>query len=94
MIVCFQNKIQEYLQNNFNSETMEYENDNINKAIIQIQVTKSGQIVVLKINSKSKALEKEMERILKNAPILLPAIKNGATINTSFTIPFAFAFKN
>ena len=86
---CTEDKVQAYIQKNFDKNTAKAisVNRNIenNKIYVRFIVNKQGTVENVGARSSNNSLNKEVERILKTLPKFSVGMHQGKAVNTSFT---------
>ena len=87
METCFFTSIKERVENEFNVPDIVSKEDY--KGILRIifNVTKTGELKVLYVNSIYKELETEAKRVFKTLPKIQPATYNGRAIEKQYILP-------
>ncbi|MEO9571056.1 MAG: energy transducer TonB [Polaribacter sp.] len=89
---CFDKKMKQFVQRNFDIELANELGLHSGKHKIQTQfvIDNKGEIVDVKIRTAYKALEKEANRIIKKLPKFKPGKQNSKTVKVRYNLPISF----
>ena len=93
--VCFEKKMKQFVQRNFNV-TLANEiglHAGKHKIYTQFVIDDKGEIVDVKIRTAYKTLEKEALRVIKKLPKFKPGIQNSRTVKVRYNLPIAFSLE-
>ena len=90
--VCFDKKMKQFVQRNFDIELANEIGLHSGKHKIQTQfvIDNKGEVVDIKIRTAYKALEKEANRIIKKLPKFKPGKQNSKTVKVRYNLPISF----
>ena len=90
--VCFDKKMKQFVQRNFDIELANEIGLHSGKHKIQTQfvIDNKGEVVDIKIRTAYKALEKEAKRIIKKLPKFKPGKQNSKTVKVRYNLPISF----
>ncbi|MCF6347971.1 MAG: M56 family metallopeptidase [Flavobacteriaceae bacterium] len=86
---CFQDKIKEHIQNNFDMSVatqLGLASDE-KKVYVQFKIDKNGIITETRARGPHKALEREALKTIKGLPKMQPGEHNGKKVGVKYTIP-------
>ena len=91
--ICFDKKMKQFVQRNFDAELANELGLNSGKHKIQTQfvIDKNGNIADVKIRAPHKQLEKETNRLIKKLPKFKPGKQNSKTVKVRYTLPITFS---
>lgn len=91
-IKCFERKIQQHIQRNFNSELAQEVglNSGKYKIITQFIIDKKGDVVDVKIRAPHTKLKKETNRVVNKIPKFIPGKQNNKEVKVKYTLPITF----
>ncbi len=91
-IKCFERKIQQHIQRNFNSELAQEVglNSGKYKIITQFIIDKKGDVVDVKIRAPHYKLKKETDRVVNKIPKFIPGKQNNKEVKVKYTLPITF----
>lgn len=88
----FNERIQAFVQNNFNSNTTI--NLGLNKGehriYTQFEIDEKGEVTNIKIRAPHPYLKNKIEKMLQKLPKLIPGKQNGKIVKTKYTLPISF----
>ena len=90
---CFDKKMKQFVQRNFNVELANELGLHSGKHKIQTQfiINKEGNVIDVKIRAPHKRLKKETQRIIKKLPKFKPGKQNNKSVQVRYTLPIAFS---
>ena len=90
---CFDKKMKQFVQRNFNVELANELGLHSGKHKIQTQfiINKEGNVIDVKIRAPHKSLKKETQRIIKKLPKFKPGKQNNKSVQVRYTLPIAFS---
>ena len=93
--VCFEKKMKQFVQRNFDVELASEIGLGTGKHKIYTQfvIDDKGEIVDVKIRTAYKTLEKEALRVIKKLPKFKPGIQNSKTVKVRYNLPIAFSLE-
>lgn len=88
----FDKRIRSFVQDNFDSSLTECLNLSEGKYRIfsQITVDKSGNITDIKVRAPHSKLKKEVEKMLRKLPQLIPGKQRNKAVKTKYALPITF----
>ena len=91
-IKCFERKIQQHIQRNFNSELAQEVglNSGKYKIITQFIIDKKGDVVDVKIRAPHYKLKNETDRVVNKIPKFIPGKQNNKEVKVKYTLPITF----
>ncbi len=88
---CMSQKIQEHVQQNFNTKMgKEVGLTGVNRVIVQFKIDKNGNIVDLKSRAPHPKLEEEAKRVINSLPQMIPGKQNGKAVGVMYSLPIVF----
>ena len=89
---CFDKKIKQFVQRNFDLELANELGLHSGNHRIQTQfiINQEGNIIDVKIRAPHKKLEKETQRIIKKLPKFKPGKQNNRTVKVRYLLPITF----
>ena len=87
---CFQEKIQEHIQNNFRFPDVAKEMGVSGKVFVLFVIDKNGNVANIKTRGPDKVLEQEAERIISTLPKMTPGRQRGKAVSVPYSIPIMF----
>ncbi|MGG6229880.1 energy transducer TonB [Tenacibaculum sp. SDUM215027] len=89
---CFERKIQQHIQRNFNSELAQEVglSSRKYKIITQFIIDKKGDVVDVKIRAPHPKLKNETERVVNKIPKFIPGKQNNKEVKVKYTLPITF----
>jgi len=87
---CFQEKIQEHVQKNFNYPEIAREMDIQGKVFVLFYIDNKGYVTGIKTRGPDRLLEKEAERIITSLPKMIPGNQRGKAVKVPYSIPITF----
>ena len=93
--VCFEKKMKQFVQRNFDVELANEIGLGTGKHKIYTQfvIDDKGEIVDVKIRTAYKTLEKEALRVIKKLPKFKPGIQNSKTVKVRYNLPISFSLE-
>ncbi|MCO7184393.1 energy transducer TonB [Tenacibaculum sp. XPcli2-G] len=91
-IKCFERKIQQHIQRNFNSElAQDVElNSGKYKILTQFVIDKLGNVTDIQIRAPHTKLKKETNRVVNKIPKFTPGKQNNKEVKVKYTLPITF----
>ncbi|CAM1345874.1 energy transducer TonB [Tenacibaculum crassostreae] len=89
---CFEQKIQQHIQRNFNAELAQDVglSSGKYKILTQFVIDKTGDIIDIKIRAPHMKLEKETDRVVNKLPKFQPGKQNNKEVKVKYTLPITF----
>jgi hypothetical protein len=88
---CMSQKIQEHVQENFNTNMgKELGLTGQNRVIVQFKINRNGEIVDVKSRAPHPKLEEEAKRVINSLPQMTPGEQNGTAIGVMYSLPIVF----
>ncbi|TXD91756.1 hypothetical protein ES724_16030 [Gillisia hiemivivida] len=88
---CMSEKIQEYVNEAFNTDLgKELNLKGVNRIIVQFKIDKSGNIIEARARAPHPALEAEAIRVINEIPQMVPGKQNGQASNVMYSLPIVF----
>lgn len=89
---CFERKMQQHIQRNFNSELAQEVglNSGKYKIITQFIIDKKGDVVDVKIRAPHFKLKNETDRVVNKIPKFTPGKQNNKEVKVKYTLPITF----
>ncbi|CAM1343026.1 energy transducer TonB [Tenacibaculum aestuarii] len=89
---CFERKIQQHVQRNFNSVLAQDVglSSGKYKILTQFVIDKSGNVMDIKIRAPHAKLEKETDRVVNKIPQFQPGKQNNKEVKVKYTLPIIF----
>lgn len=88
---CTINKIQEYVKENFDVESVEEEvNRGEHTVHVNFIIDNKGRVNQVEARSKSSLLADEAKRIISSLPKMKPAMKDGKAVEATYALPVKF----
>ena len=89
---CFERKIQQHVQRNFNSVIAQKVglSSGKYKILTQFVIDKSGNITDIQIRAPHMKLEKETDRVVNKIPQFQPGKQNNKEVKVKYTLPIIF----
>jgi len=89
---CFDEKMAKHIQKNFNAALAQELglSPGIKKIFIQFTISKTGDIINIKIRAPHKSLEKEAMRVMKLLPKMTPGMQRNRPVNVRYVQPIIF----
>lgn len=89
---CFEQKIQQHIQRNFNAELAQDVglSSGKYKILTQFVIDKTGDIIDIKIRAPHTKLEKETDRVVNKLPKFQPGKQNNKEVKVKYTLPITF----
>ncbi|GMN11769.1 energy transducer TonB [Croceitalea sp. MTPC9] len=88
--ICFQQKIQEHVKNNFKYPPMALEMGIQGRVYVQFVINAQGHISHIRTRGPDHLLEKEAERIIACLPRMTPGMQRGNPVKVPYSIPVTF----
>ncbi|WP_456439941.1 energy transducer TonB [Psychroserpens sp.] len=92
-IECFQTKMQEHVNKNFNYPERALELEMQGKVYVLFVIDKTGRVSKIRSRGPDQILEKEAERIISLLPKMIPGKQRGKEVNMPYSIPITFKFR-
>ncbi|WP_417785631.1 energy transducer TonB [Tenacibaculum sp.] len=91
-IKCFERKIQQHIQRNFNSELAQDVglSSGKYKILTQFVIDKLGNVTDIQIRAPHAKLEKETDRVVNKIPKFTPGKQNNKEVKVKYTLPITF----
>ena len=91
--ICFDNKMKQFVQRNFNAGLANELglHSGIHRIQTQFLIDDKGNIVDVKIRAPHKQLEKEADRLIKKLPKFTPGKQRNVPVKVRYTLPIAFS---
>lgn len=91
-IKCFERKIQQHIQRNFNLELAQEVglSSGKYKIITQFIIDKKGDVVDVKIRAPHSKLKNETDRVVNKIPKFIPGKQNNKEVKVKYTLPITF----
>lgn len=92
---CFSNAISRFIIRNFNlqkSFTENYGKESI-RMFSSFIISKEGHIKDIKVRALNESIEKELIRVIKQLPVMLPGKQKGKEVAVLYSFPIVFDFK-
>ncbi len=89
---CFEQKMQQHIQRNFNVALAQEVglNSGKYKILTQFVIDKSGKVVDVKIRAPHSRLRKETDRVVHKIPQFQPGKQNDKEVKVKYTLPITF----
>lgn len=89
---CFERKIQQHVQRNFNSVIAQKVglSSGKYKILTQFVIDKSGNVTNIQIRAPHMKLEKETDRVVNKIPQFQPGKQNNKEVKVKYTLPIIF----
>lgn len=89
---CFERKIQQHVQRNFNSVIAQKVglSSGKYKILTQFVIDKSGNVTDIQIRAPHMKLEKETDRVVNKIPQFQPGKQNNKEVKVKYTLPIIF----
>ncbi|MFN4762380.1 M56 family metallopeptidase [Gillisia sp. Q332] len=88
---CMSEKIQEYVNKNFNTGLgKELNLSGVNRIIVQFKIDKQGDIVEVRSRAPHPDLEVEAERVINSLPSMKPGKQGGVEVGVMYSLPIVF----
>ena len=88
---CMSQKIQEHVQENFNTKLgKEAGLTGVNRVIVQFKIDKNGEIVNVKARAPHQKLKEEAMRVINSLPQMTPGEQNGTAVGVMYSLPIVF----
>ncbi|RLK02928.1 energy transducer TonB [Tenacibaculum discolor] len=91
-IKCFERKIQQHIQRNFNSELAQDVglSSGKYKILTQFVIDKLGNVTDIQIRAPHAKLEKETDRVVNKIPKFTPGKQNNKEVKVKYMLPITF----
>ncbi|WP_323788619.1 energy transducer TonB [Psychroserpens sp.] len=93
-IDCFQRKMQEHVNKNFNYPERALELDMQGKVYVLFVIDNTGRVSKIKSRGPDRILEKEAERIISILPKMTPGKQRGRAVSMPYSIPIHFKIRD
>lgn len=87
---CFNKMLMQHIRENIKYSKNDKGEYIRGKAVIAMQVTEEGKVVVNSVESKYPELKKEARRLMESAPKMTPGKRGGKPTSIKYTIPLNF----
>lgn len=87
---CFQQKIMEHVQKNFQYPEIAREMNIEGKVFVQFLINNKGYVTDIKTRGPDRLLEQEAERIIASLPKMEPGNQRGKPVKVPYSIPITF----
>ena len=88
---CMSDKIQEFVNKNFNTGLgKELNLKGMNRIIVQFKIDKQGDIVEVRSRAPHPDLEVEAERVINSLPSMKPGKQGGVEVGVMYSLPIVF----
>lgn len=89
---CFDKKMQQFMQRNFNGDIANQLGlqSGIHKIQTQFIIDTFGNVVEVKIKAPHKKLQSEIQRVIQKLPKFTPGKQNNKTVKVRYTLPISF----
>ncbi|SDM62467.1 energy transducer TonB [Kriegella aquimaris] len=87
---CFQQKVQEHINKNFQYPPIALEMGIQGKVYVQFVINTEGHVTNIRTRGPDKLLEQEAERIIAALPKMTPGKQRGRAVNVPYSIPVTF----
>jgi TonB family protein len=91
---CFQEKIQRHIAKHFSYPKEAQEKGIQGRVSTIFEISKKGSIQNIRMRGPDSLLEKEVERIIKRLPKMIPGKHKGKKVVVPFSIPISFKLNN
>lgn len=88
--ICFQQKMQEHIKNNFQYPPIALEMGVQGKVHVQFVINTNGDVTHIRTRGPDRLLEKEAERIITSLPQMIPGKQRGRAVKVPYSIPVTF----
>ena len=90
--ICFERKIQQHVQRNFNADLAQDVGLSSGKyrILTQFIIDKAGRITSVKIRAPHHKLKKEANRVVRKIPQFQPGKQNNKEVKVQYTLPITF----
>lgn len=91
--ICFDKKMKQFVQRNFNADIANEIGLSSGKYKIQTQflIDDKGNVVDIKIRAPHNKLEKETNRLINKLPKFTPGKQRNKPVRVRYTLPIAFS---
>lgn len=89
-MACFNEKIQQHVQRNFDSSIGNRIDDTLIKFTIGFTIDDKGDIINIQVKSKNDLITKEARRVIARLPEMKPGSHNGLPVNVRYVLPIVF----
>ena len=87
---CFNQKMQEHIQKNFNYPATALEMGITGRVFVQFEIGADGRVSNIKKRGPDRLLEEEAVRIIAAIPQMKPGIQRGRPVKVGYSIPINF----
>ena len=87
---CFQESLNNHIRDNLKFPDESFDSSEGGRVFVNISFNKRGAISNITTRGPNKALENEVNRVIKLLPDLLPGKKDGENVNVSYALPVDF----
>lgn len=88
---CMSEKIQDYVNKNFNTSLgKELNLSGVNRIIVQFKIDKQGNIAEVRSRAPHPDLEIEAERVINSLPSMEPGKQGGVEVGVMYSLPIVF----
>ena len=87
---CFQESLNKHIRDNLKFPDESFDSSEGGRVFVNISFNKRGAISNINTRGPNKALENEVNRVIKLLPDLLPGKKDGENVNVSYALPVDF----
>jgi len=91
--ICFQQKIQEHINNEFRYPDAALELGIQGRVFVQFLIDSKGNIGGIRMRGPDKTLEKEAYRIVATLPQMTPGKQRGRSVSVPYSIPINFVIQ-
>ncbi|MFK7780902.1 energy transducer TonB [Psychroserpens sp.] len=90
---CFQKKMQEHVNKNFEYPERALELEMQGKVYVLFIIDKTGKVAKIRSRGPDKILENEAERIISLLPKMTPGKQRGRSVSMPYSIPIHFKYR-
>ena len=90
---CFNEKIQEHIQKNFNYPATALEMGISGRVFLQFEIGADGRVANIRKRGPDRLLEEEAVRIIAAIPKMKPGIQRGKPVKVGYSIPINFVMQ-
>lgn len=87
---CFNDKIQEHIQKNFNYPATAIELGISGRVFVLFEINAKGYVSNIRTRGPDKLLEDESSRIIASLPQMKPGVQRGINVKVAYSIPISF----
>ncbi len=87
---CFNQKIQEHIQKNFNYPATALEMGISGRVFLQFEIGADGRVSNIRKRGPDRLLEEEAVRIVASIPQMKPGMQRGRPVKVGYSIPISF----